>query len=84
MNLAQLVLSLKQDIQELSKKLDKQGNVLEAVVNANEINLTPLFAQTFQEKYNLQIPFSKIEDFDKFNQDLAKNTRFCNEFVSIN
>ncbi|XP_008217072.1 uncharacterized protein LOC103317987 isoform X2 [Nasonia vitripennis] len=81
-DLAQLVLSIKQDIQELTKKVDKQGNVLEAVVNANEINLTPLFAQTFQEKYNLQLPFTKIEDFDKFNQDLAKNTRFCNEFIT--
>lgn len=83
MNLTQLVLSLKQDIQELTKKVEKQETILGAVVHANEINLAPLFAQTFPEKYNLQIPFTRFEDFDKFNHDLAKDTRLCNEFVSL-
>lgn len=63
--------------------MEKQEIILGTVINSHEMNLAPLFAQSFPEKYNLQLPFTRIEDFDKFNQDLAKDTRFCNEFVSL-
>lgn len=77
-----MILGLKQDIHELTSKVEKQGNILSAVVSLNQYNLRPLFAQNFPEKYNLPVPFVKIEDFLEFNENLSKNIDLCNEFVS--
>ena len=74
---------MRQDIQHLTKKVDKQESILGAVVQAHELKLAPLFAPTFEEKYNLQIPITTIEAFLKFNQDLINDQTFCNEFVSM-
>ncbi|KAJ8683021.1 hypothetical protein QAD02_018813 [Eretmocerus hayati] len=82
MDLMNIVAGLRQDVQTLVQRIDKQEDILATVVAANEIYMTPLFAQDFNEKYGLKIPFAKLEDFDKFNQELVKSTRFCNEFIA--
>lgn len=79
--MAHLVLSLKSDIQKLTEKVENQAVILDAVVNANTMNLSPMFEQTFQEKYNLKVPFTRIEDFKMFNDELETNAKFCHEFV---
>ena len=77
------MLSLKQDVQELTRKIEKQENILGTVVQANEIYLAPLFAPSFPERYNLKIPFTRMAEFERFNRELTRNIRFCNEFVSF-
>lgn len=78
-----MVLNLKQDVQELSSKVERQTNILNAVVSFNQFNLRPLFAQSFPDKYGFQVPFTKLQDFLQFNEDLSKNVDVCNEFVSF-
>ncbi|XP_058808668.1 uncharacterized protein LOC131674175 [Phymastichus coffea] len=81
-DLAQLLLSLKCDLQKLTERVDQNEVTLKAIVHGNPTNLSVLFTPSFKEKHNLKIPFSKLEDFLKFNDDLSKNQNFSRDFVT--
>lgn len=77
-----LLINIRDDIRVLVRKVDRQDKILETFKSFNNLNMIPVFAEPFQERYRLTLPFTTLGDFQQFNQRLATDTQFCQDCVS--